>query len=511
MANSDRGVAVYDGLSDPKLFIQQFEIQCLVLDWDGTKQAINFPKYLSGKAAKAIQIIGVKTDVKDYFNALLKACELPQPALMRKFYDRRRKPNETMAQFNSALSGLLWAACPTMAEEHQSMLIKKQLSVGLPEGTQNLLNIGSACANTASWDTLLQCLDGIDAEYQVKSEPMVNIKNEPLELNYASSSNRQIGRPAQQRVNKQSEQRQFDGTCDYCHRYGHKASFCSTRARERERQYQRPSYSNLNNNYGAGSNLHNRSGNNSKPKQDGFNTNNYNTNNYPNRARNAGISSNNAELGDEEEPDFPSNMFANAIEIGEMSVNTSGNSSLLRVIVKFSIFNQQPITVSALVDGGSTHTFISPDVLTPIQKAIINDSSNAWCGYKPYNITGVTGATRADCAFTKASLTIGGEWQGSMTVVISDAVRNHDMIIGNDFLSKFDAKVNHGCRTVNIGSDEINCISNNTSKELEAEVNIAELKNEISDLRKQLNCLVNLKKGSHDPVQDVKSDSTVSN
>ena len=98
-----------------------------------------------------------------------------------------------------------------------------------------------------------------------------------------------------------------------------------------------------------------------------------------------------------------------------------------------------------------------------------------------------------------------------MTVVISDAVRNHDMIIGNDFLSKFDAKVNHGGRTVNIGSDEINCISNNTSKELEAEVNIAELKNEISDLRKQLNCLVNLKKESHDPVQDVKSDSIDSN
>lgn len=46
----------------------------------------------------------------DYYDAIITACELSKETLMRLFYARKRKPDETLAKYGAALQALLWAA-----------------------------------------------------------------------------------------------------------------------------------------------------------------------------------------------------------------------------------------------------------------------------------------------------------------------------------------------------------------------------------------------------------------
>ena len=250
-------VSIYDGSTDPKIFIQQFKIQSSLLDWDSAKQLANFPVFLKGKAARVISELGVKTAIKDYYDAIITACELSKETLMRLFYARKRKPDETLAKYGAALQALLWAAVPTMDPEHQQCLIKAQLCIGLSETTKQMLNIGLSIG-AKNWDNVLACIDGSESSY---GETRSLIKQEPIESHWTTSNNSMGDRKYASNnsghdnnanrlngnINRfSSNQRQFDGNCDFCNEYGHKASFCSLRSKQRGGNFSRGGSSSYN-------------------------------------------------------------------------------------------------------------------------------------------------------------------------------------------------------------------------------------------------------------------------
>lgn len=93
-------------------------------------------------------------------------------------------------------------------------------------------------------------------------------------------------------------------------------------------------------------------------------------------------------------------------------------SSLLRCNVQLDLFNQGPITVRALIDSGSSHSFISPKVMSGTQLSI----AKTQCKRQNFSIYGATGSVKCQCCITKASVTL-ASWSGQHEFIIANPVR----------------------------------------------------------------------------------------
>ena len=134
--------------------------------------------------------------------------------------------------------------------------------------------------------------------------------------------------------------------------------------------------------------------------------------------------------------------------------------SLLRVKVKLSLFNEPPLTVTALLDNGSTHSFISPRVLSVSQLNIIKDPK--LCSRENYIINGATGSTQVSCSVSHAKIQL-GPWSGTQRFIITGAVHKDDMILGLDFLKSNSAKIDHGSDSIEIGEHTLKELINQSS------------------------------------------------
>ena len=90
---------LYDGLTDPKDFRKQFELQVAFQGWDAAKQLENLPLFLTGKAQREYDRITTKTSIKDVLKELVTALAKPQDLLINAFYERKPSPNETWSRF----------------------------------------------------------------------------------------------------------------------------------------------------------------------------------------------------------------------------------------------------------------------------------------------------------------------------------------------------------------------------------------------------------------------------
>jgi hypothetical protein len=63
---------------------------------------------------------------------------------------------------------------------------------------------------------------------------------------------------------------------------------------------------------------------------------------------------------DQEFPYFTANLDT-------VDTNSSNGTTLFKVRAQIVLFSQEPQSVLALMDGGSSHSFISPTVLTQAQ------------------------------------------------------------------------------------------------------------------------------------------------
>ncbi len=465
---------IYDGMGDPEDFVQQFKICAVMQEWDEQKQLENLQLFLKGKAKRDYDSIANKNAIKDVLAALVKKCTKPEDHLLMQFYGRRQLPNESIASYANALRELLEKAIPGLDETHQTTLLRSQLCLAIPEHMRALIQFNS---NT-SWDQVIGCLDKSFPHIQHATTlsqvgghtPQPLIKTEAIDSNWAESkrTSNVEHQPRQQNDRHDDRRRPNDLKCYNCNRFGHFSSECQEPRRPRNNQQVRNSYRNYSGSRGRGNNTSTNTG----------------------RAQ---AHTTNATKQEELE-EFPFFCENNTTLAVMMSMTNGEGAQLLRAPVELELFDQRSQVVFALIDGGSTHSFISPDVLTPAQKQVVSDPNTIWCRRQRFEIQGVVkGTEKSLCCVTNAQIRL-GDWSGEHEFVISGSVRNHDMILGRDFFKRHDVTVMHKDDTVKIGDMVIKVNTLTRSNELDNETSDEESneKAEIRELRKQVAMLTKL-------------------
>lgn len=139
-----------------------------------------------------------------------------------------------------------------------------------------------------------------------------------------------------------------------------------------------------------------------------------------------------------------------SVEVNMSETLTLPSTRLLKCNVVLTLFGKQPTTVKALIDSGSSHSFISPKVMSDSQIHI----AKTQCRRQNFSIFGATGTVNCQCCIAKASLNLGA-WSGDHVFIIANPVKKHEMILGRDFLKHNNAHVNHANETLQLADETI--------------------------------------------------------
>jgi hypothetical protein len=144
-----------------------------------------------------------------------------------------------------------------------------------------------------------------------------------------------------------------------------------------------------------------------------------------------------------------------------LSVN---GDSLLRLEVKLLV---EGITLSshALIDGGSTHSFVNPRILSTEQLEEFENNKHKY-EERLFIITSATGIVRESCRLVTCVVSF-GSWIGEIKLVVSKLLDKNSMVIGRDFLRRYKVKVDHGNDLLEIEQHRIfvnSVVSNSVSK-----------------------------------------------
>ena len=451
---------MYDGITNPVTFAEYFRLQAIYQDWDNDKCCAVIPLFLRGKAKKVLEAFNPKNVIEDILKEIIAKCEQPKEFLFNEFLQRKPLSGESMAQYAAALEILLQAADPAMPPASQTKLLKSQLTNSLPEHTRELINFNP----TMTWPDLISNLDRSShrvAQSEIKL-PLIKIEPIETELNWLSSQGGQ-NRPqypgSNQKINQSTNQvNRFNGTCNYCNKIGHKEFECRSKARDNScnsttYDYNRDFNNNNNNSYNRASNYRTSNANRA------YNSNNYSSNNRTNNINTTSRDGINRQRRQETEPPISNTISAtDAANKGstefpfleELNLNTVLATSktlqrteLLYAVVQLRLFNQPQTQLNALIDGGSTHSFISPTALSATQLQMAADKSNKLSERHNFVITSATSSAKSACCVITAQLKV-GEWVGNHSFIISGAVTKHEIIIGRDFFKQHNVEVNHG-------------------------------------------------------------------
>ena len=168
-----------------------------------------------------------------------------------------------------------------------------------------------------------------------------------------------------------------------------------------------------------------------------------NNNDYKNRQYQQPQTSHTNEISTNDNVDATSSEFpfcfteeAEASTISMADVNVT-NTKLLKInatLDMVALKDEKSTSVYALVDGGATNSFLSPDLFNTYQQSnIFNDRSNK---RQKFVIHGATGSAKSDCLVVKAKIQI-RSYSGYHEFFIASSVKKHDAIIGRDFLNNF--------------------------------------------------------------------------
>jgi hypothetical protein len=105
----------------------------------------------------------------------------------------------------------------------------------------------------------------------------------------------------------------------------------------------------------------------------------------------------------------------------------------------------------ALIDCGSTHSFLSPKILTPEFFDMLKDFKEC---HMDFSITSATGIVQETCFVVDLELKLTG-WSGMCKFVISHKAAKHDMVLGIDFLRREHVKIDHGFDRITINNNII--------------------------------------------------------
>ena len=260
-------------------------------------------------------------------------------------------------------------------------------------------------------DTLIK-----SKSFYTDARHMSNNRNNNYQNNsYNNNGNNNRNRPIQ---------RKFDGDCDYCGIRGHKQSDCFKKQRDIS---------------GSSSNGNNKSSRTSGSQS--FKS------KPPYQAQ-----SHVCDMVKQSEYDsFPFALENNLMDIVEINVSDTLAllpTRLLKCNVILTLFNKSPVTVKALIDSGSSHSFISPKIMTDEQISIAKKE----CKRQNFSIVGATSTVNCQCCVTEASLEL-GPWSGNNVFILANSIKKHDMILGRDFLKSNGAVINHGHTLDILGQD----------------------------------------------------------
>ena len=148
---------------------------------------------------------------------------------------------------------------------------------------------------------------------------------------------------------------------------------------------------------------------------------------------------------------------SNPVQEGFIQINatdfnrlSSLNTALLKIPGSIAMFGEFPIQVNMLVDGGSTHSFISPFVLNESYKTHLVTPDSPIKQKRSFVITSATHDVTSDCTVAIATMSMQG-WSGKFQFTISDKITKNDVVIGRDFLSFYNVKISHGSNIMTIG------------------------------------------------------------
>ena len=434
---------IYDGTTDPKSFIQQYKIQALFQSWDSAKQLENLPLFLTGKAKRTFDNIADKSSLENVYKAIIDGCSQSKETLMLKFYERKRGASESILKYATALQELLAKAMPDMPTDQQTVLLRSQLCLGLPEHIRAFITFNPRM----TWDELLKCLENTVPSSAALSQQHASsfAAADSLDINFSDATQHRNDRRPNQRPQR-NESRPFNGNCNYCNSFGHKIADC--RKRQREQQQHASSFR-------PAIRQHNVRFEDSQRETIDVNQRGRQRAAAHSNTNSIAASSQDSQLNSSNE--FP--FFAtdtNVLEIATLSLQQT--TCLLKKHVNFSLFDKPTQSAHALIDGGSSHSFISPNILTSEQVKIAADKSSKFCSRQNFIINGATGQAKSQCCIVSCQLRINA-WQGQHTFIISGAVTKHDMIIGRDFFKQHRVKVDHADDSLTIDDIKINAFS----------------------------------------------------
>lgn len=318
-------------------------------------------------------------------------------------------------------------------------MLRAQLCLSLPDHMKTLIQFNS----NLSWDDLLSCLDKSLPHVIAHSSRSLNlplIKSESLEnadVFWSESNGRQNNRynrdqpkyTGMQQSNRPNGLNtsgatnrgaaRFNGNCNYCQKSGHKAGEC--RSRLRDLKFSKPNQE-TNSSYRS-----------ILPHQHNSHKASPNTLTLDN-----GLSQTTS--GSSEFPFFAQ---ADATTVEVANLHLDAPIKLLKTPVQIELFEQTPQELSALIDGGSSHSFISPNILTTQQLNIATKSDSQLFMRQNYVIHGATGSAKSSCCVTSVKLKI-GRWTGQHSFIISGSVVKHEMILGRDFFKHHNVQIDHG-------------------------------------------------------------------
>ena len=462
MRKSNFKTSGYDGSTDVEVFVREYEMMCLCMNWDANAMLANVDKFLHGKAKRVYDATTTKTTWAQVVAGLRAGIMPPGETLMMQFYSRVLGDDESITEYALALQTLLSRAMPllhNLSAEYELLMLRTHLCLSLPRDLQVMVNF---TAKTTTFDELMTKLDQCEharssnnSRASTRSSGALTMSNliaksssrfdevvpktEPVDAFYSHTTANRTG-------NNRREQA-FDGDCDYCGKFGHKMSKCFKRIRDEKTEEE----DNQSSSASMNSSLRDdgrTNGKNSEMKSVGFNRR---------------VTSNNVDV-DVSYEQFPfvlsnsTTVHNNSLDVYESfcnptkvtAVESGGETGLLHVNVSLWLFKHGPVTIKALLDGGSSHSFISPTILSDIQVSYAKDN----CKRGNYRIAGATGVTSCQCCLTNAKIQL-GSWSSMHEFIIADPVRKHEMIIGRDFLKKHGVLVNHANDSIVIANNNV--------------------------------------------------------
>ena len=441
----------YNGETCVKEFVHSFKLQAFMFKWSEEEQIAGLPLMLKQRALRIYNDkCKAKGSIKEQLDALVAACAPSQEILLHNFFALSRHHNESISSFARRLQECLIRAMPGLDQAEQAKLLRGQLYQHLSESLRALIQFNKEC----TWDELIEKLDNAridagagDTSFNVSSDEFASplIKKEPVDANWSQTSSG-FGQ-------RSNPKKRFEGNCYKCNKPGHRAADC------RSSGLGGGSGGNSGGaNYRASGNGGFNRGGSGRSSNDPRRSGNNDSGNNQNRGKSNQASAN-VVTAQQEYSEFP---FYGDLDITHIDLNYQ--AKLLKVPLEFKIYDLPSIKVEALVDSGSSLSFISPKILSEGQKRHIDDDTKV--KRSRIVVNGATGSTEAESFKVTAKVQVGDGinlWVGSQSFLISSGVTRFDAILGRDFLQAQKAKVDHGACSMEIGKRTISLNSLSTS------------------------------------------------